>query len=52
MAHVLLGSTKSYGVILFSFIFGQTFLLISFGIGVLPVGVIWAGGGGGVMQWL
>ena len=28
MAHVLLDSTESYGVILFSFIFGQTFLLI------------------------
>ena len=30
MAHVLLYSTKSYGVILSSFIFEQTVMLISF----------------------
>ena len=47
MAHVLLDSTESYRVILFSFIFGQTFLQIFLWnwCSLLPVGAICAGGG-------
>ena len=49
LAHVLLDSTESHGVILFSFIFGLTFLLISLWNWYTPSWSNLGRGGGGVI---